>query len=136
MRRDEPDETVLLKLFRAAGGSSSRDYGFFCDQRESEAQACITAAQARQIALKKYPHARAERNVPLENEEGNWQYAVTLHERGRRRARMHEVMVGAMSGKIEADEATTPREEAREKAAENKSRRSNNGRSKAKTAGP
>jgi hypothetical protein len=36
---------------------------------------------------------------------------------------MHEVMVGAMSGKIEADETTTPREEAREKAAEARARR-------------
>ena len=82
----------------------------------------ITAAQARQIALKKYPHARVERRAPLENEEGKWQYAVTLRDGAGKAARMHEVMVGAVSGKIEADETTTPREEAREKAAEKKAR--------------
>jgi hypothetical protein len=94
----------------------------------------ITAAQARLIALKKYPHARAERSAPLENEEGKWQYAVTLRDGAGSRTRMHEVMVGAMSGKIEADETTTPREEAREKAAENRARRAKSHSLKTKNA--
>jgi hypothetical protein len=84
----------------------------------------ITAARARQIALRKYPHARAEQKVPLENEEGKWQYAVTLREQTGGRTKMHEVMVGATSGRIEADEVTTAAQEAREKAAENRAARS------------
>ena len=48
---------------------------------------------------------------------------------------MHEVMVGAMSGTIEADEATTPREEALEKAAENRARHSRSRNSKARSTG-
>src|SRR5947209_534147 len=83
----------------------------------------ITAARARQIALQRYPHARAERKVPLENEEGKWQYAVTLRQRAGGRTRMHEVMVGARSGKIEADEVTSRAEEARERAAQKRAAR-------------
>lgn len=83
----------------------------------------ITAARARQIALRKYPHARAERRVPLENEEGKWQYAVTLRDHAGGRTTMHEVMVGATSGKIEADEVTSAAEEARERAAEKRAAR-------------
>jgi Peptidase propeptide and YPEB domain len=80
----------------------------------------ITAAQARQVALRKFPHARADAKVPLENEEGKWEYAVNVHQRTRKGVVTHEVMVGAMSGKIESEEVTTPAEEAREKAAEQK----------------
>src|SRR5713226_1624311 len=80
----------------------------------------ITAAQARQIALKKYPHARVDGRIPLENEEGKWEYAVNVHQKTGKRVVTHEVMVGAMSGKIESEEVTTPAEEAREKAAEQK----------------
>lgn len=81
----------------------------------------ITAAQARQVALKKYPHARVDRKIPLENEDGKWEYAVNVHQRTRKGVVTHEVMVGATSGKIASEEVTTPAEEAREKAAEQKS---------------
>lgn len=80
----------------------------------------ITAAQARRVALRKYPHAHADAKVDLENEEGKWQYAVNVHQRTRKGVVTHEVMVGAMSGKIESEEVTTAAEEAREKAAERK----------------
>ena len=78
----------------------------------------ITAAQARLVALKKYPHARVDRTIPLENEDGKWEYAVNVHQRTNKGVVTHEVMVGALSGKIESEEVTTPAEEAREKVAE------------------
>src|SRR5205814_1795497 len=95
MKRFSSSCSALLVILAAA------TTGSFAISAKARPKPRITAAQARQIALKKYPHARLDRNTPLENEEGKWQYAVTLHERGRRRAKMHEVMVGAMSGKIE-----------------------------------
>jgi uncharacterized membrane protein YkoI len=78
----------------------------------------ITAAQARRVALKKYPGARTDRKIALENEDGKWEYAVNVHQRTGKGVVTHEVMVGATSGKIESEEVTTPAEEAREKAAE------------------
>jgi hypothetical protein len=80
----------------------------------------ITVAQARRVALKKYPGARAGEKIALENEEGKWQYAVNVHQKTGKGVVTHEVMVGATSGKIESEEVTTPAEEAREKAAEQK----------------
>jgi hypothetical protein len=128
---NKPLASSLALMILAAVSPSSRAISAKARPRPR-----ITAAQARQIALKKYPHARAERKAPLENEDGKWEYAVTVRDRRGKRVRMHEVMVGAMSGKIEADEETTPGEEAREKAAETRSRRSSSGGSKAKSAGP
>jgi hypothetical protein len=84
----------------------------------SYSSTCIIGSEGRSP-----PGVSAERSVPLENDEGKWQYAVTLRDGMGSKSRMHEVRVGAMSGKIEADEATAPREEAREKAAEARARR-------------
>jgi uncharacterized membrane protein YkoI len=75
----------------------------------------ITAQQAQAVALKKY-HGKVVGKVELENEDGKWQYAVNI----RSGKTLREVMVGADSGKIESVEVTTPKEEAREKAAKTK----------------
>jgi hypothetical protein len=104
--------------------------GAFAIQANARPKPRITGAQARRVALRKYPHGRADRKVALENEDGKWQYAVVVHDKTAKGRVMHEVMVGAMSGKIEADEVTSPGEEAKEKAAEQRAVRSGNGRSK------
>jgi len=70
----------------------------------------ISTAQARAIALKKY-HGKVTGKTPLENEEGKWQYGV-LVKSGKT---LREVMVNAMTGRIDSVEVTT---EAREKAEE------------------
>jgi hypothetical protein len=101
----------------------------------SQSAARITPTQAKQIALKKYPNASVDPKIPLEHEGGKWQYAVTLHVKTAKGTVMHEVMVGASSGKIEADEVTTAAEEAREKAAEAKARQTKSPRGKAKNPG-
>jgi len=75
----------------------------------------FTANQARSIALHKYP-GKVIGSIPLENEEGKWQYAVTI----RSGKKLREVMVGADNGKIENVEVTTAKEEAKEKAADQK----------------
>jgi uncharacterized membrane protein YkoI len=100
--------------------------GAFAISAASHPKPRITAAQARRVALKKYPHARADARVPLENEDGKSQYSVTVHQKTRGGEVTHEVMVGAMSGKIESEEVTTPAEEAREAAGEHKAARSRN----------
>jgi gas vesicle protein len=92
----------------------------------------ITPNQAKQIALKKYPHASVDPTIPLEHEEGKWQYAVTVHVKTAKGVVMHEVMVGATSGKIEADEVTTTAEEAKEKAADEKAARAKSSGRKSK----
>jgi hypothetical protein len=94
----------------------------------------ITPVQARRVALRKYPHATADRKVALENEEGKWQYAVNIHVKTAKGVVTHEVMVGAVSGKIESEEVTTPQEEAREKASEQKSAGARRHPAKAKSA--
>jgi hypothetical protein len=73
----------------------------------------FSAGQARAIALKKYP-GKIVGKVELEDEEGKWQYAVTI----RSKKTLREVMVGADTGKIENVEVTTAAKEAKEKAAE------------------
>jgi hypothetical protein len=105
---------ALLALLPAALPSA------FAARSAARPKPRITTAQARRVALKKYPHAHADARVALENEDGKWQYAVNVHQRARKGVVTHEVMVGAMSGKIESEEVTTPAEEAREKAAERK----------------
>src|SRR5437868_920108 len=74
----------------------------------------MTAAQAIKAALKKY-HGKVVGRVPLENEEGKWEYAVTI----RSGKKLREVMVNADTGKIDSVEVTTTKEEAKEAAAEN-----------------
>jgi hypothetical protein len=73
----------------------------------------ITVAQAKKAALSKY-HGKLVGKVPLENEDGKWQYAVTVRTGGV----LREVMVDATTGKIASVEITTAREEAKEAAAE------------------
>ena len=78
-------------------------------------KAKVTAAQATKTALKKYPGTVVGK-VPLENEEGKWQYAVTVNYKGK----LHEVMIDCMTGKIASEEVTTAGDEAKEAAAEKK----------------
>ncbi len=73
----------------------------------------LTYKQANQIALKKYPGKIAGK-TPLENEEGKWQYGVMV----RSGKTLREVMVNAMTGKIDNVEVTTEGKEAKEKAAD------------------
>jgi hypothetical protein len=78
-------------------------------------KAKITAKQATKTALAKYP-GKVVGKVPLENEEGKWQYAVTVNYQ----KKLHEVMVDCMTGKIASEEVTTAGDEAKEAAAEKK----------------
>ncbi len=78
----------------------------------------ITPARAREIVRHKYPGATVDARSPLELEDGRWQYAVTVHLKSKKATVLKEVMVGATSGKIEAEEVTTAAEEAKEKAAD------------------
>jgi 2,3-bisphosphoglycerate-independent phosphoglycerate mutase len=73
----------------------------------------ITAARAGQIALRKY-HGKIVGKIPLENEDGKWQYAVTV----RSGKKLREVMVDGNTAKITSVETVTPAEEAREAKAE------------------
>ncbi|CEK18871.1 PepSY domain-containing protein [Chthonomonas calidirosea] len=66
----------------------------------------ISAAQAKQIALKRY-HGRVVGKVALENEEGVWQYSVMV----RSGKTLREVMVDAKTGKIDSVEVTTAAKE-------------------------
>jgi len=77
------------------------------------AHAKITSAQARKIALAKYP-GKVVGKVELENEEGTWQYSVMV----RSGKKLREVMVNAKTGKIDNVEVTTAAKEAKEKAEE------------------
>ena len=77
----------------------------------------ITAAQAQAAAVKKYPGTVVGK-VELENEDGKWQYAVNV----RSGKKLREIMVDAKSGKIASVEVTSPAEEAKEKAAEEKAK--------------
>ena len=129
MRRLLLSATALVALATAAIP------GAFAINRSARPKPRITGAHARQVALKKYPHGRAERHVALENEDGKWQYAVVVRDKTAKGTVMHEVMVGAISGKVEADEVTTPGEEAKEKAAELKAAHSKNGRPRAREDG-
>lgn len=72
-----------------------------------------TVAQAQKIALKKYP-GKLVAKTELENEEGKWQYAVMI----RSGKTLREVMVNAMTGKIDHAEVTTEAKEAAEKKAD------------------
>src|SRR5438132_13089858 len=72
-------------------------------------KAKITASQANQIAVKKF-HGKVEGKTPLENEEGKWQYGVMV----RTGKTLREVMVNAMTGKIDNVEVTTKAKEAAE----------------------
>ncbi len=73
----------------------------------------ISAAQAKAVALKKYP-GKVEGKIALEDEEGSWQYAVNI----RAGKTLREVMVNATTGKIANVEVTTKAEEASEQKAE------------------
>ena len=75
----------------------------------------LTAAQAATIALKKYP-GRVVGKVPLENEDGKWEFAVTI----KAGKKLKEVMVDANTGKIASVEVTTAKEESREAAGDKK----------------
>ncbi len=74
----------------------------------------MTSTQAEAAALKKYTSGKIQGKTALENEDGKMQYAVMVKAGGK----MHEVMVNANTGKIESEEAVTPKEEAAEKKAE------------------
>jgi hypothetical protein len=120
------DKTTMKRVFLTAGALLACLPGTMpkalARTTEARPKPRITAVQARRVALRKYPHATADRKVALENEEGKWQYAVNVHVRTARGIVTHEVMVGAVSGKIESEEVTTPQEEAREKAAEERAK--------------
>ena len=73
----------------------------------------ITTAQANAIALKKF-HGKVVGKTPLENEEGKWQYGVMV----RSGKTLREVMVNAMTGKIDSVEVTTEAKERAEKKAD------------------
>ncbi|HEY3413151.1 MAG TPA: PepSY domain-containing protein [Armatimonadota bacterium] len=75
----------------------------------------VTAVQASKAALAKYP-GKVVGKVALENEDGKWQYAVNV----RSAKTLREVMVDANTGKIASVEVTSPKEEAKEAAAEKK----------------
>ncbi|HLI48471.1 MAG TPA: PepSY domain-containing protein [Chthonomonas sp.] len=77
------------------------------------AVAKISAARAKQIALKRY-HGRVVGKVALENEEGIWQYSVMV----RSGKTLREVMVDAKTGKIDNVEVTTAEKERAEARAE------------------
>ncbi len=81
------------------------------------AHAKISAAQARKVALAKYP-GKVVGKIELENEEGTWQYAVMIQS-GKK---LREVMVNAKTGKIDNVEVTTAAKEAKEKAEEEKAK--------------
>lgn len=73
----------------------------------------VTASGANKIALKKFG-GKVVGKTPLENEEGKWQYGVMVSS-GKT---LREVMVNAMTGKIDSVEVTTKATEIREKAGE------------------
>ena len=81
--------------------------------RAAQPHAKITAAQARTIALKKFP-GKAIGKTPLEDEEGTWQYGVMVQS-GKT---LREVMVNAKTGKIDSVEVTTASKEGVEATAE------------------
>ena len=81
-------------------------------QKPTPPKTKLTAAQATQIALKKY-HGTVFGKVPLEKEEdGKWEYAVTI----KMGKKLNEVMVDANTGKIANVEVTTAKAEAKEAA--------------------
>lgn len=84
-------------------------------QHPAPPKAKLTGLQASRIALNKY-HGKIVGKVVLENEEGTWQYAVSIQS-GRR---LREVMIDANTGKIAHVEITTSAKEAKEAAAERK----------------
>ena len=73
----------------------------------------LSPSQAKSIALKRV-HGQVIGKIPLENESGKWEYAVSI----RQGKVLREVMVNAQSGKIETIETTTQAEEAAEARAE------------------
>lgn len=76
-------------------------------------QAKITAAQANDIAVKKFP-GKIVGKTKIENEEGVWQYGVMVQS-GKT---LREVMVNAKTGKIDNVEVTTASKERVEAKAE------------------
>ncbi|MHB2018330.1 MAG: PepSY domain-containing protein [Candidatus Xenobia bacterium] len=70
----------------------------------------MTAAQARQVVLARYPHSKIVGKVSYENEERGWEYSVTIQSG----QTLREVMVDANTGKIVSVENTNPAEEQRE----------------------
>lgn len=102
-----------MKTLRAtliAAALAALTVGAFA-QKSTPPKTKLTAAQATKIALKKY-HGKLVGKVPLENEEGQWQYAVSI----RIGKKLNEVMVDANTGKIASVEVTTAKEEAKEAA--------------------
>lgn len=75
----------------------------------------ISAARAEKVAIAKY-HGKLAGRTDLENEDGKWQYSVTVRS-GRT---MREVMVDANTGMVASVEIVSAKEEARERAAEAK----------------
>jgi hypothetical protein len=69
-------------------------------------KAKISVRKANRIALKKYP-GKVQGKTVLENEEGVWDYAVTVLSH----KVLHEVMVNAQTGKIDSEEIVTAGEE-------------------------
>ena len=109
----------IAALFAAAISTGAQTAGTHTKKPASHSHtklsshAKISAAQARTIALKKYP-GTVEGKIVLENEDGSWQYAVNI----RSGKTLREVMVSASSGKIASMEVTTKAEEAKELKAE------------------
>jgi len=69
-------------------------------------KAKISVARANRIALHKY-HGKIQGKTVLENEEGKWEYAVTVLSH----KTLREVMVNAQTGKIDNVEVVTAGEE-------------------------
>ncbi|MBA3726196.1 MAG: PepSY domain-containing protein [Armatimonadetes bacterium] len=103
-----------LRTTLIATALASLTLGAFA-QQPTPPKTKFTAAQASKIALKTYPGKRHGK-VFLEDEEGKWQYAVSIQV-GRK---LKEVMVDANTGKIVHVEVTTAAKEAEEAAAEKK----------------
>jgi hypothetical protein len=88
-------------------------------QTELMKQARISKGQAEHLALARVPHGSIK-SAEIENEKGHLVWSFDISNPGTRN--ITEILIDAKSGKIISQQTETPRDQANEAAADNKTR--------------
>jgi uncharacterized membrane protein YkoI len=104
---------TVISLFALVTAVSAKDLS----QAELTQQAKITKAQAEHIALAKVPHGSVK-SAEIENEKGRLVWSFDIARPGTRD--ITEILIDAKTGKIISTQAESPRDQAKEAAADKK----------------
>jgi uncharacterized membrane protein YkoI len=103
----------VVSVFALVAAVSAKDLS----QAQLTKQAKITKAHAEQIALAKVPHGSVK-SAEIENEKGRLVWSFDIARPGTRD--ITEILVDAKTGKIISTQAESPRDQAKEAAADKK----------------